>query len=1226
MDSGRRIARLTAGGLAGLVLVGSVAGEVRSPWHSVPAAESVTPYRLGYTSTDQPTLRARVPGRPASPVLPDGPASGDYDAHSGAGGVVFVSRRPAGQASDRHGDVYLLRPGATAPVRLTNDDSAQREPALSPDGRRVAFTSNRGGSDDIWVVNTDGTGLRQVTAHPGEDAWPTWSPDSARIAFSSTRDDPQGDIYVVAAAGGTPTRLTSDPAGDTEPAWSPDGTRIAFTTTRFGAAGDVVTMPAGGGPVTRAVPAPWDSSQPAWAADSRRLAVVSRHSDPAGDVVAVDGNTVTPVADGAGTPENHPTWRDTEVIYTDQAVLGSTDVWSADATGGDRRDLSGRLSGDERDPAFTADGLRLAYSAAQPGGGSRIVVADADGGNPMTISPAGTLAEDRDTDPTWSPDGTMLAFARTRGDEVSASSRIVAVRVADGQQVGELSVPYYLAGSDLEPAWSPDGTQIAVSRRAHVRSSKLSEPFTDQPAVPGGQFTVDQKVPTPYVAPSPDIVFLIDNTLSMSLAIDPWRRNLRDLVDRIYSEHSNARFAVTSFTGLFDSKVYDRRLALTGDVARVKAAINDVPANRLNGVENWFYGLTRIAADDPSDGPGFRPDSNKIVVLVSDTFSQSRRNPDLSPISIGALTNALTSAGIYFVAASVTSLIDLPMDWDPDHVAEHLADATGGRVVSGGSLDQMRAAVRAGIRVPTLTVQPVVEQCDSELSADFHPDPAQVAAGTTADLAETIHVSDSAQPGAELHCTVWFNTDRTTSPDEYRQQITVRVSHPDRPFVRVDDVTVEATGPDGAKAEYQATAEDTDGQALTPTCTPPSGSVFPIGQTIVTCTATGAGGTGTDIAKINVVGQSSASDQHIWLASLGAGADGLVRFGDQVDLTARLRADCTPGVRDGQPSWAPDGTRLAFVADSVEAASRLCVTNPDGTTVQDLLAGDPTEYRGLADPAWSPDGTEIAYALEVPGEPSRWEIRSVPSAGGTSTLRIAGAGDVGQPAYQVLPPSDLRLSVGVGQLPGYVGGDDLTATYTAVNDSPRPASRAWLSISLPAGLNPTVTDPRCSTIGGSLVCQLGDLGVGDTVVITAVLHPLTGVSTAAGGRLTATVGLQRPTSREASTPLVVRQPAIVTDPPIGTPGFVTEVRGVEFPPGATVRLTWQPGITATPDTVVVNPDGTFSRQQLVMRKDELGPRQLQATWASGGARFGLVGTDFLVVPRTLDPPMFTGRR
>src|SRR5690606_18863370 len=113
--------------------------------------------------------------------------------------------------------------------------------------------------------------------------------------------------------------------------------------------------------------------------------------------------------------------RGAQVVYTTINGGETEDVWSTDPSGGDRRDQTARPGLDENAPAYSPDGLQLAYSAAQPGGGKRIVVADADGRNPRIIAPLGTVEGDRDTDPAWSPDGTMLAFTRQPADGESPS-------------------------------------------------------------------------------------------------------------------------------------------------------------------------------------------------------------------------------------------------------------------------------------------------------------------------------------------------------------------------------------------------------------------------------------------------------------------------------------------------------------------------------------------------------------------------------------------------------------------------------------------------------------------------------------------------------------------------------------------------------------------------------------------------------------------------------------
>ncbi|HLL76337.1 MAG TPA: Calx-beta domain-containing protein [Pyrinomonadaceae bacterium] len=92
-------------------------------------------------------------------------------------------------------------------------------PAWSPDGKRLAFVSNRDGNDEIYVVGASGGNLTRLTSHPAQDLMPAWLPDGSGIAFTSYRDAQQRDIYVMSADGGAPARLTTHPADDYDADW-----------------------------------------------------------------------------------------------------------------------------------------------------------------------------------------------------------------------------------------------------------------------------------------------------------------------------------------------------------------------------------------------------------------------------------------------------------------------------------------------------------------------------------------------------------------------------------------------------------------------------------------------------------------------------------------------------------------------------------------------------------------------------------------------------------------------------------------------------------------------------------------------------------------------------------------------------------------------------------------------------------------------------------------------
>jgi Tol biopolymer transport system component len=139
-------------------------------------------------------------------------------------------------------------PGATAsspPVVAISSTREESHAQLSPDGRRVAFTSNRSGVWEIWLADPDGANAVQLTSMGAVTGSPRWSPDGQLIAFHSSFEG-QWEVFVISAAGGKPRNLTSQPARDGFPSFSRDGHWIYFFSNRTGK-DQIWKMPASGG-------------------------------------------------------------------------------------------------------------------------------------------------------------------------------------------------------------------------------------------------------------------------------------------------------------------------------------------------------------------------------------------------------------------------------------------------------------------------------------------------------------------------------------------------------------------------------------------------------------------------------------------------------------------------------------------------------------------------------------------------------------------------------------------------------------------------------------------------------------------------------------------------------------------------------------------------------------------------------------------------------------------
>ncbi len=185
------------------------------------------------------------------------------------GRIAFVSYRNGDPA-----ELYVMNADGSNQTRVTNNTGFlgySASWAWSPDTTRFAFVATLNYEQEIWMINTDGTGLRQVTNQVGVSRAPVWSADGRRLAFECV-GTLRSDICVIDADGTNFRRLTTDPGNDSDPVFSPAGDTIAFTTEMFGS-GPEIALIDGSGLVTRLAPGT-GGTHAAWSPDGARLLFV----------------------------------------------------------------------------------------------------------------------------------------------------------------------------------------------------------------------------------------------------------------------------------------------------------------------------------------------------------------------------------------------------------------------------------------------------------------------------------------------------------------------------------------------------------------------------------------------------------------------------------------------------------------------------------------------------------------------------------------------------------------------------------------------------------------------------------------------------------------------------------------------------------------------------------------------------------------------------------------
>ena len=362
------------------------------------------------------------------------------------------------------GEIYLRRVGTENPIHLTADISLQAgEPAFSPDGRLVAFSARRDGTDvrgGIWVMEITGAAKRHLL---DVGFSPAWSPDGKEIAYATEIPTPYdrprlSRASIVDVTSGQTREL--DIRDAMEPAWSPTGRRVAYWGIRRVFHRDIWTKPTTGGedtPVTDDAFVDWS---PVWSHDGRFLFFCSDRSGSA-NVWRVRIDEETGRVLGEPEPLTTPA---AAVMHVSFAAADSRFAYESS-------DLQANIEKIAFDPVeevvrgdpiavtsgarvwldvdVSIDGRLVFRSSMRQ---EDIYVSDGDGRNITPLAPD----ENYDRFPRWSPDGTRIAFSSTRNEKYEIHS----IR-PDGRDLRRLT--FFKPAAVHFPLWSPDGHRLAFT-------------------------------------------------------------------------------------------------------------------------------------------------------------------------------------------------------------------------------------------------------------------------------------------------------------------------------------------------------------------------------------------------------------------------------------------------------------------------------------------------------------------------------------------------------------------------------------------------------------------------------------------------------------------------------------------------------------------------------------------------------------------------------------------
>jgi Tol biopolymer transport system component len=347
---------------------------------------------------------------------------------------------PILSTSVSEGEAVQMPPTSIPEATSTSEPATSVLSTSVGGGMHIAFVSDRDGNQEIYVMSADGSEQTNLTNHEADDNWPTMSPDGDQIAFISNRDDPNratcaldlscdSDIYILRTDGSGLSRLTDTPGQEMYPAWSPDGSKIAFMR-EF----DILVMNVDGSNQTNLTSDSTGNLYPAWMPDGSRIVFLSlRDGGFQFYEVNVDGSDIRMLDSGLPPSELSP---GSFGIY----FFEDGEIWIGG--GGSLESIQDSGSALGEFPTWSPDGTRVAFHSSRDGD-MEIYVMNADRSSVTQL----TSNEARDMFPAWSPDGTQIAFHSDR----DGNMEIYLVN-ADGSDPRNLTRN---PAGDRAPVWHP---------------------------------------------------------------------------------------------------------------------------------------------------------------------------------------------------------------------------------------------------------------------------------------------------------------------------------------------------------------------------------------------------------------------------------------------------------------------------------------------------------------------------------------------------------------------------------------------------------------------------------------------------------------------------------------------------------------------------------------------------------------------------------------------------